>query len=149
MGFFDKFFKNGRKNKSDFSMTPELALKIINVYGAVLEKESPCPGCVADANKLPFPKKQIKQALIMGLNSTNDSYMKQNLKNGYIFLADWQEGVGKTDQGINLLAMDLNEDIKELTQKIREQSENYKKWEPLVEKERKELEQELKKLNLW
>jgi hypothetical protein len=149
LSFFDKIFGSRRKNKFDSSMTPELALRIINAYGAVLEKKAPCPGCVADVSKLPYPKEQIKKALIIGLMTLNDPYMKQQFKNSYIYLADWQEGVGETDQGINLLGMDLNEDFKEMAQKIREQPENYKKWDSIVKEERQELEKELRDLNLW
>ena len=82
---------------------------------------------MADKSKLPFPKEKIKAALIIGLKATTDQRMREMLKVGYIQLADWQEGVGETDQGLDLANMDLNDDPVKLAQQVSTQGSDHEK----------------------
>jgi len=93
MGFLKKLFGT-KQDRPPQSMTPELATQIIQEYGAVLQNNSPLPGGVADISNLPYPKNQIKKALIIGLKTNDDPQMQEMLKTAYIQLTDWQEGVG-------------------------------------------------------
>jgi hypothetical protein len=61
-------------------------IPIVQAYGKRLETSAPAPGTVADVNKLPYTKQQIKEALIAVLRSTDDPQMKEYLKIGYIQL---------------------------------------------------------------
>jgi len=67
-----KLFGRRASISADADMSPQQATEIIQRYGAVLEHAAPAPGCVADVSKLPFPKSQIKKALLIGLRSTAD-----------------------------------------------------------------------------
>ena len=148
MGILKKLFGGGSATTSP-AMSRQTAEKIIQAYGAVLQTQAPTPGCVADTSKLPFPKEKIKAALIIGLKATTDQQTKEMLKVGYIQLADWQEGVGETDQGLDLSKMDLNDDPVKLAQEVVAQGSGREKWQPAVQAEQEKLEQELVDLGLW
>lgn len=123
-------------------------MSIIQAYGKTLENYAPTPGCVADSSKLPYPKQEIKAALISGLQAIYDSQMKEHLKIAYIQLSDWQEGVRDTDQGIDLKNIDPNQSTEELAKAITDQSSR-EDWGAIVLKEQDALKQELKDLGLW
>lgn len=57
-------------------------VNIVQAYGKILETSAPVPGTVADANKLPYPKQQIKDAIVAALRNTDDPKMKEHLKCG-------------------------------------------------------------------
>lgn len=124
-------------------------VRIVQAYGEILESSAPVPGTVADASKLPFPKQQIKDAIVAALRSTDDPQMKEQFKVGYIQLSDWQEGVGETNQGLDLSALDMNQDAKSLAKAVLEQSSGSEKWTAMAQKEQKELKEELLALGLW
>lgn len=58
-------------------------VRIVQAYGKFLETSAPVPGMVADASKLPYPKEQIKDAIVAALRSTDDPQIKEHLKVGY------------------------------------------------------------------
>ena len=148
MGILKKLFGAGSAATLN-SMSEQEAKKIIQAYGAVLQTKAPTPGCVADVSKLPYPKEKIKAALLIGLKATSDQQMKEMLKVGYIQLADWQEGVGGIDQGLNLLNMNLNDDLVKLAEQVLTQGAGREKWQPVVQVEQEKLKQELVDLGLW
>jgi hypothetical protein len=100
-------------------------------------------------SKLPYPKEKIKEALIIGLGLTSDSQMREMIKVAYIHLADWQEGVGDTDLGLDLSKIDLDDDPTKLAGSISKQRAGYEKWAPIVNAEQKALQQELEDTGLW
>src|ERR1700679_2161591 len=65
--------------------------KIINDYGAALESRK---SSFADASELPYPKPVIKAAILAALSITHDERMREVMRNNYMFLAEWQEGIG-------------------------------------------------------
>ena len=130
-------------------MNSTLAEQIIQVYGNIMELQSPSQGCVADTSELPFPKEQIKNAIIFGLESTDNPQIKEALKTGYIQLAAWQDGVGNSHIGINYEKMDLDENPRKLVNQISNQRGEIEKWMRVAEMERQSLKNELIKLGLW
>jgi len=148
VGILKKLFSSG-SNITPATMSGKEAEKIIQSYGAVLQTEAPQPGCVADTIKLPFPKEKIKAALIFGLKGTDDQQTKEMLKVGYIQLAEWQEGVGEIDVGLDLSNMDLNDDPVKLAEQVSAQGSGHEKWQPIVKAEQERLKQELVDLGLW
>ncbi len=151
MGLLDRIFGQAKGERKHISteMTPDAAEKIVQDYGAALGSSAPAPGCVADIHSLPHPKEQIKQAFVFALRLTKDPQMREQLKVGYISLADWQEGVGSSIAGIDLTNMELNADPLETAKGIASQGAAMEKWTPLVQAEQEALKAELQKLGLW
>ncbi len=77
----------------------------------MLENSAPTPGCVADIKELPHDKQAIKSAILTCLAHVSDPELKEQLKTGYMCLADWQIGVGDQHLGIDLSKVDQNADI--------------------------------------
>lgn len=123
--------------------------RIVQAYGKILETSAPVPGTVADANKLPYPKQQIKDAIVAALRCADDPQMKEHLKVGYIQLSDWQEGVGESNQGLDVSTLDMSQDTESLAKAVLEQSSGSKKWTAIAQKEQEALQQELQALGLW
>jgi hypothetical protein len=125
------------------------AEKVVQAYGAILQHSAPAPGCVADISKLPYPKEQIKQALITALRLTKDAPVREQLKGGYVLLANWQPGVGSTDLGLDISRIDQTDDTQKQAQQVVAQSSDFGKWTPIVNAEGHALESELRRMNLW
>ncbi len=149
MGILSKLLGGNNKSNLSAPMSQQEAVEIIQKYGAVMEHQPPTPGCVADLSKLPYMKAQIKEALVIGLKADADPQMKEMLKVGYLQLADWQEGVGYSDQGIDLANANLDDDPMKSAESILAQSAGHKKWSLIVQAEQAALKQELKELGLW
>jgi len=151
MGLLDRIFgrAKGERQHTPTGMTADAAEKIVQDYGAVLGSSAPAPGCVADLRNLPHSKERIKQALVFAIRLTKDPQTREQLKVGYISLADWQEDVGIDTLGIDLTKMHLNADPLELAKRIASQGNTMEKWTPLVQAEQEALKSELQKLGLW
>lgn len=149
MGFLGKFFGSVDKNQSSSEISLERALDIIGDYGDCMENSAPAPGCVADAIELPYPKMQIKEALIVGLKGISDPKMKDAIMTGYLHLADWQEGVGDFHVGLDIGSFELGGDIRELAEKIASQGDEFEKWQSVVAAEQEDLKNDLVKLGFW
>ena len=150
MGLLNRIFGRTKTEQSSAgAIPPAVAEKVVQDYGAVLASAAPAPGCVADARKLPHPKERIKQALVFALRMTKESQTREQLKIGYISLADWQEGVVDTAVGIDLTNLDPNADPVELAKRIASQGAAAEKWTPKVKAEQEALKAELQKLELW
>ena len=145
MGIFSSLF-GGNKEPSDSSMSVEYATKIAGAYGNILENNAPVPGTFADTSKLPYPKPIIKQALTLLLKSNTDIQVKDHIKTAYLFLADWQEGIGSTNVGLDLTGMDISADPMQLVEKITSQDNGIEKWQTIANEERQQLKTELDNL---
>jgi len=141
--------RQDRERQSSSGMPYTKAVEIAGDYGALLEHGAPVPGTVADITKLPYPKSEIREALIVILQATSDRYMREQLKIAYISLAGWQEGVGCSNIGLDLVNMELSQDPKALVEQVLARGKDYEKWAPIVEAERKRLQSELEELGLW
>ena len=118
--------------------------EIIQAYGVVLTESPPMPGIVADVARRPYSKSRIKRAILIALSTINDLAQKEPLKIGYIQLADFQEGIGSTDIGLNLPGIDLeNASAEELAKEVLSQIEGSEDWQPLVLKKQEVLHLEL------
>ena len=123
--------------------------RVVQAYGKLLDTSAPVPGTVADVNKLPYSKQQIKDAIFAALRMTDDPQIKEHLKSGYIQLSGWQEGVGESNQGLDVSALDMSQDIESLAKTVIEQSTGSEKWTAIAQKEQEVLKQELQELGLW
>ena len=83
------------------------------------------------------------------MRSTSDSQMKEHLKVAYIQLSDWQEGVGETNQGLDVSALDINQDAESLAKAVLAQSSGSENWTAKAQKEQETLKQELQEVGLW
>jgi hypothetical protein len=79
-------------------MTLVQAQQIVQAFGKTVAELA---GMIADENRLPFPKPVIKQATLMVLPFAPSDEVRRGLKNCYLFLADFQPGLG--DQVIRAL----------------------------------------------
>ena len=122
---------------------------IVQAYGKVLESGAPPPSAVADLTKLPYPKRVIKEALIAALKATEDSAMKNHLRTGYMELASWQEGVGDSDQGLDISTLDTSKSPEIVAGKVLEHSKDLERWREIVKQEQETLKRELQELDLW
>lgn len=128
--------------KARAEMTVARARAIVSAYGAILEK-GPVPGTVADASELPFPKETIKRALILLLRKTEDPTLREQLKSGYTFLAEWQTGVGPVRLGPDVTNYDLSQGALAIAKKHEAEADAVEKWLAVADAEREMLAREL------
>ncbi|MBA2658784.1 MAG: hypothetical protein H0U72_04340 [Nitrosospira sp.] len=125
---------------------------IINAYGKTLEYLAPGPGCVADEQKLPFPKAKIKAAIKILLRCAPDADQRYVLEFGYLHLADFQKGVGSRNIGLDLSNTDTlklsDSEMLSLCGTILKSTEEVKPWLEIAEAERIQLTEELRSWNL-
>lgn len=146
MNIFRKLF--GGKNTEDKSKSMSIpeAEKIMHSYSGYMQTDSPTPGCVADSSKLPYPKDKIKEALKIALTNVSDPKFRNALSTSYLHLANWQDGVGKSDVGFDISGLDPSGDINELLKSVTSAGDPKNSWQEMVDKELIELERELKTL---
>jgi len=94
MGLLRKLF--GRKREAvDVGRLDLNKLQLtINEYGAIIERQSKTGSVVYDESALPLPKEDLRKALLMLIASIKDTQSRDQLKAGYLMLADFQVGVG-------------------------------------------------------
>jgi hypothetical protein len=71
-------------------MEPADVEAILCAYGAVLATRGTFTGA-RDIKTLPYPKSDIKSALIAALGGTTDGHRREQLKIAYMVLADFQD----------------------------------------------------------
>lgn len=149
-GAWDVMGEDEEKSTQDSpEMMPQEAAEIVKDYFKVLKTDAPAPLCVADVAKLPHPKQKIKSALIRVMKGTERGEVHDAMKASYILLADWQEGVGETDQGLDISKLDKNKSIEERASHVLSHSKVVDKWQPIIEAEEAKLKEELVGLGLW
>jgi hypothetical protein len=125
---------------------------VVADYGEFLEKRTLTPGIVADVAELPYPKGEIKTAIVVMLSKVNDSQLKEHLKSAYISLAEWQQGVGSTQKGIDFTQLSnfkSDADKDKAIAAYADEMNRWKIWQPIVEAEREALIAELKTFGYW
>ena len=142
MGFIKKWLSRGRRGPAA-TISKQNAVNIVKAYSDVLHSHAPKPGGVADVRLLPFPKETIKEALIIVLRDTTDPTKIERLKGSYISLAEWQVGVGESDEGLDISKMNLNDDTEKLARQVLAHGIDREKWQSTVIDEQKKLKQEL------
>ena len=148
MGIFSKIFGKAPPQSQPVALSVERAVDIIRAYGGFLEIHAPTPGCVADASKLPFPKAEISQAIVIGLKTTTDARMREMLKGSYLELANWQEGVGPADRGIDTSKL-IGLDPEAQAKAILSQAEGMDEWNNMVSAEMALRKAQLEEKGLW
>ncbi|MCR9093370.1 MAG: hypothetical protein NXI30_04065 [bacterium] len=127
-------------------MDAEFAQRVVNDFGAALGDRSGGAGGVSDTRELPHSKETIKAALIFALRFANDPVSRDQLKAGYVSLADWQDGVGDSAGGLNLSRADLDRDPVELAKMLQSQAMPSQELSDRVEAESLALQAELRRL---
>jgi len=122
--------------------------EVIRKYGYTLEHNCPKLCSVSDVKKLPYQKEIIKHAILSVLNDIEDGKMKESLIFGYMYLANWQVGVGTKDIGIKLPANRVEGAISEIEvdkclNDYLESSNKFQKFQKLIDNEAHQLEKEL------
>ena len=131
-------------------ISSEEAEKVIQAYGSYLAVSAPVSGTVADVSRLPYSKAKIKRAILIGLGAVQDIQQKEMLKIGFMQLANFQEGVGEKNIGLDISNLDVGKaDIDELAQQVLNQTEGFDKWKRLVKEEEEVLKSELQKAGYW
>jgi hypothetical protein len=130
-------------------LTADLAAQIVREYAASLAASKASLDGVADENKLPHPKRYIKEALIIALRATTDEDRKKQLRAAYVLLAEWQPGVGAEPVSSDFGAMQPGASVEDLARQIVARGDRMAKWAPLVSAESQALADELQKLGLW
>lgn len=138
-----------KKEREPTSLNSTAPHIVVADFGEVLAVRAPVPGSVADVDELPYPKDQIKLAILITLKVTNDPELREHLKFAYVSLADWQDGVGATHKGLDATKLDRSKPIQDLLNEIGDRGEEMKKWQPIVKAEQEALVAELRKLGFW
>jgi hypothetical protein len=124
--------------------------EVVGNYGSVIEARAKTPSFVADESKLPYPKEQIKRAIIEALKINALPQLREHLKTAYLELSMWQKGVGQKDQlwTYDILNMNPNDAPEKLAQQLSDQNID-PKWERVILQENEALKKELEDLGLW
>jgi len=83
-------------------------LKIIQDYGAFIERNPPLPTTIEDTSVLPHPKAAILEALIFEIEQGHPKHADDMLRFGAISLAQYQPGVGREPLDLGTDARDLS-----------------------------------------
>lgn len=131
------------------AMKPERAKQIIDEYGHVLSDAAPA-GMVMDESRLPYPKSEIKTALLMGLEHAQDETLRKMLIAGYTHLAEYQAGVGKQTAGLDpaelkeLGQVEQTDNPLDRAKQLVEEAQISGNWTEKVQAEFSQLEDELR-----
>lgn len=156
MGILKRLFGGGKEAvPAEVLHTPPLKsqddpYEVVGNYGSAIEARAKTPSFVVDETKLPYPKEQIKRAIIEALKVNALPQLREHLKTAYLELSMWQKGVGQKDQlwTIDVLSMNPNDTPEKLAQQLSDQNMD-PKWEPMIFQERETLKKELMDLGLW
>ncbi|NCF19216.1 MAG: hypothetical protein GWP63_13315 [Haliea sp.] len=147
VGIFQRFFsadtRPGLDLDLDLGLDLDLARKVVQDYANFLNTSAPLPGCVADSQQLPHHKELIKESLFTCINATGDPELIGHLKNGYLMLSAWQEGVGEHNLGMDFTELDLEAEPMFTAAQVQRQRDEVAHWRPLVEAEQKLLSADL------
>lgn len=135
--------------REDIRHTLKQAEKIVHEYAASILSEISTSRSIIAADRLPYPKKLIKLALILWLHLETDQKQREVLKSGYLGLADWQEGVGNEPVGLDMTKIDLNADPLELAKQVIGPLTVVVKWNAVSGEEMGALKSELQQWGLW
>ena len=144
MGIFSKFMGD-KEDAKKIQKKLEQAQSIIRAYGPVLEEKGQKQLYVSDESKLPYPKEQIKKAILIALIISNDPDTKEMLKTGYLSLCLWQKGVGENDvmYSFDPDIVNTNDSPEKILQDLKEaEKEMDSSWLTIINHDRHSLRQE-------
>lgn len=79
--------------------------KIIQEYGALMERTPPLPTRIEDVSALPHPKEEILDALLQEIVRRHPQHISDAMRAGAISLAQYQPGVG--NDPLEMLGVDV------------------------------------------
>ena len=80
--------------------------KIVEDYGIFVQRDAPLPTRIEDASVLPHAKNVIMDAIFREMARAKNDDIREFLKIGAIFLAQFQQGVGH--EPLEMLGMDIS-----------------------------------------
>ena len=123
---------------------------IVGDFGAVMEKADILQAFY-DSSELPYPKNQIRDALIRQHNETDNEENMNVFRNGLLALAQFQENIGSIPvRGtINILGLERSDDLTQMAQQMEEEEQKLDKelFDSLVVIARREYESYKSQLN--
>ena len=112
-------------------------LKIIQDYGAFIERNPPLPTRIEDTSVLPHPKAAILEALIFEIEQGHPKHVDDMLRFGAISLAQYQRDVGRDPlEMLGTAARDLPPKLaeeKHLAELLTKIQDRFKKFDELVQ----------------
>lgn len=101
---------------------------IIGDFGAVMEKADILQAFY-DSSELPYPKNQIRDALIRKHNETDDAENRIDFTTGLLALAQFQENIGSMPvRGtVNILGLERTDDVTQMAQQMEEEEQKLDK----------------------
>ena len=111
-------------------------LKIIQDYGAFIERNPPLPTTIEDTSVLPHPKAAILEALIFEIEQGHPKHADDMLRFGAISLAQYQPGVGREPLDLGTDARDLSLKLageKHLAEVLTKIQDRFKKFDEMVQ----------------
>lgn len=149
MQYLNHLLGRWRKSSENKHREPRTAKELVEDYLYFLESSPPLPGRVADTERLPYSKVTIKAALSARLMLPLHPDLSERLRQSYLMLSAWQEGVGNEALGLNFEQLDLTVEPEELSKIIRTISASMERWTPQIDSERATLMQELKTMGAY
>jgi len=123
---------------------------IIGDFGAVMEKADILQAFY-DSSELPYPKNQIRDALIRKHNETDNEENMNVFRNGLLALAQFQENIGSIPvRGtVNILGLERSDDLTQMARQMEEEEQKLDKelFDSLVVIARREYESYKSQLN--
>jgi hypothetical protein len=92
-------------------------LKIVYAYAAALSQPR---AKVTDESRLPYPKPQIKTALVTAMGLATQESMREELRNAYLRLADWQDLSAGEAATTTTVAHRVDAEIRQLNDELKE-----------------------------
>ena len=134
-------FIRPKKEKALNSLNLEQIETIVQSYGQCMIS-NPTNNILRNARELPYPKEIIKKALLMAIKLTENIQMREQLKSGYLMLADFQENV-PDDIGISFKKLDSSIPTEKLALQVLNSLEVEKLFRLQCDKEFQELSKDL------
>jgi hypothetical protein len=152
VGIFDRLFRRRTQTTIPGSVSVERinakieeCQRIVRAYGdALLSRKS----MYADASDLPYSKSIIKEALVVAMMATKDKQVRDQIMCSFLYLADWQDGIGPGPHDLNLTPRP-GETIQERAKRFMEKSPAYMELSKKVVLEMQALFEELKTRGFW
>lgn len=124
------------------------AERIVNDYGGALLQVSGT-GLLYDVALLPHSKEQIKQAILTMLAGTTDKDLNEQLKVGYMWLANFVPNLPKVQQRMELKENPTNDEIEQLAQQVHQDFGTLMPYQEQARAEREVLMQDLRDRGYW
>lgn len=144
MRIFSKLFGTRKEAPSEDKISP---VDVVADFLTTLQSVQPPPsGMVIDEKELPYPKEDIKRCILATLVSISDVDAQKSLFEAYFSLACWRPNVGPERVEIDFSATSSEETQQNIVSRVEPFMKSYEKWrlwESIVDREQKELLEDL------